>query len=64
MIIKIMHSLYQQVYKYSIPKNYTPLTIEFISYMRMISINIYRQTKIKTNFIFVSLEGIIYQAEL
>lgn len=62
MEIRIMHNLYQQVYKYSIPKNYVPLSIYFISLL--ISIKADRKTKGKTYFTYVSLEGKFYQAEI
>lgn len=64
MEIRIMHNLYQQVYKYSIPKNYIPLSIEFISLMGMISIEAYWKTKRKTYYTFIPLQGRFYQTEL
>lgn len=64
MEIRIMHNLYQQVYKYSIPKNYVPLSICFISFTGLISIKADRKTKGKTYFTYVSPEGKFYQAEI
>lgn len=64
MEIRIMHNLYQQVYKYSIPKNYVPLSICFISLMGLISIKADRKTKGRTYFTFIPLKGKFYQAEI